>query len=280
MNLQFVKYFVSLAEEQNFTKAAQKNFVVQSTFSSGIKKLEQELGKVLFYRDKRNVNLTQEGKLLLPKAKALLTVWNTIANAEKEETKSLKIGVLNSIHHADTIVPTLQNFQELYSSHHFELKEGGQDDLIQQLRERALDIAFIQDQDLSTSLFNKRFVYRERLEVMLSTKHVLAAKSQIKLAELHDLPFIAHDNCILNKEVNQAFEEQHITVRKVFNAQHSDMLASLVAADLGFALLAKSNKHTPNTLFIPLADANFERDIYLVWLKDDISKPLKHFLSV
>ena len=55
MNLQFVKYFAALAEVGNFTQAAEKVHVVQSTFSTGIKKLEQQLNCKLFYRDNRQV---------------------------------------------------------------------------------------------------------------------------------------------------------------------------------------------------------------------------------
>ena len=66
MDINLIKYFVSVAQNLNFSETARQNFVSQSTVSRGIKEMEKELGASLFSRTKRNVVLTPEGKALLP----------------------------------------------------------------------------------------------------------------------------------------------------------------------------------------------------------------------
>lgn len=281
MNLQFLKYFITLAEYKNFTVSAEKNFVVQSTFSAGIKKLEEALNTSLFYRDKRNVSLTADGERLLPKAKELLGLWNTIeADFRSEKHKVLKIGILDTIHHTDAVVPTLKKFKELYKLYHFELVEDSQNELLHKLKKNEIDLVFIQDDEIDTKLFDKRFVFEEHLEVLLSKNHELSNRKQLKLVELDNVPFIEHGSCVLNKKVKEKFKERGYTFNKVFNAQHSDMLTSLVSSDLGISLMAKP-KNYPNTVaFVPLADIEFKRDIVAVWKLDNKSNELQCFLSV
>lgn len=281
MNLQFIRYFVTLAQYENFTKAAEKNFVVQSTFSAGIKKLEQELDCKLFYRDKRNVNLTKQGEILLPKAKELLALWNNIEVSFKENSnKILKIGLLNTIHHTDAVVPVLKKFKELYEAYNFELIEDNQNQLLERLKKQELDIIFIQDEPIDDNLFSKQFVYEEKLDVMICKTHELNNKSQLKLEELNNLPFIEHGNCVLNKQVLEAFEQQNLNLNVVFKANHSDMLTSLVGSNLGISLMAKPKTHSDTVVYVPLADKEFKRNIISVWKTDNTSKELKRFLSV
>ena len=281
MNLQFVKYFITLAEHKNFTRAAEKNFVVQSTFSAGIKRLEEALGCQLFYRDKRNVNLTKEGEELLPRAKALLSLWNSIEVRFKEEpVRHLKIGVLNTIHHADVMVPTLKRFKELYQAYHFELVENAQGPLLESLKKNELDVIFVQDVDLEANTFSKRFVYEEKLEVVVPATHELRNKSKIKLADLDNLPYIKHGNCVLTYEVEETFKANGIQLNQVFSAQHSDMLTSLVSSDLGISLMAKPTVPNDSVAFIPLADAEFKSNIMMVWKNTNDSQALQCFLGV
>ncbi|MCH2043930.1 MAG: LysR family transcriptional regulator [Saprospiraceae bacterium] len=281
MNLQFIKYFITLAEYRNFTKAAEKNFVVQSTFSTGIKKLEEVLDCQLFYRDKRNVNLTKEGEQLLPKAKELLSLWNSIEISFREDqVKMLKVGILNTIHHTDIVVPILKNFRELYKAYQFELIEDTQASLLERLKKNELDVVFVQEEDLGTNIFSKRFVYEEKLEVLLPASHELHNKSKIKLSELDNLSFIKHGNCVLNHQVEEQFRERGLELNEIFTVQHSEMLISLVSSNMGISLMAKPQSHSNLITFVPIADAEFKRDIILVWKNNNESKALKCFLTV
>lgn len=281
MNLQFIKYFVVLCETQNFTKAAEKVFVVQSTFSAGIKKLEEHLGVRLFHRDKRNVSLTHEGKILLPKAKSLLTLWNDIEyQFNTSELKELRIGLLRTIHHTDVIIPILKNFQDLYKQYQIQLVEKEQKTLLNMLAKNELDAIFIEEAVLDTTIFNTRFVYEEKLELVVSKNHPLATKEKVDLKAVNELPFIKHDNCVLSTTVYQTFSERNIKTKPVFSAQQSDVVLELVASGMGVSLMAKPQKNNEKVCFIPLADVSFKRNIVLAWNKNNDTKILSDFLSI
>src|SRR5690625_1909395 len=98
MELRHLKYFISVAEHLNFSKAAKELYISQSAISQQISKLEKDIGLVLFERDKRNVHLTNAGKTLLKEAhEIILKSEQAIENAKKAEQGilgKLKIGFL------------------------------------------------------------------------------------------------------------------------------------------------------------------------------------------
>jgi len=210
-----------------------------------------------------------------------LSLWNTIeADFKDDKMKLLRIGVLNTIHHADVLVPTLKRFKELYQAYRFELIEASQASLLESIRKNELDVVFVQDMDLKNSPFSKRFVYEEKLEVVLPASHELRNKSKVKLSDLDGLPFIKHGNCVLTHDVEKAFKEKGVNLNNVFSAQHSDMLASLVSSNLGISLMAKPEVYSNAITFIPIADAEFKRDIVIVWKANNNSQALQCFLGV
>ncbi|GAB7089718.1 LysR family transcriptional regulator [Marinifilum fragile] len=279
MNIQFIKYFVVLSETQSFTKAAEKMFVVQSTFSAGIKKLEEHFDCKLFHRDKRNVSLTKDGEALLPKAKQLLSLWNSIENDfENSEVKSIKIGVLDDLI-SDAFVPMLKSFKELHGHIKVEILDAAKDILVGKLVKQELDAIFIDDEHIDKNDFEKKLVYEEKLEIAVPTNHFLSNKEQLELKAIHQLPFIERCNCKLFKEVQTTLDERQIKLEKVFSAKTNETAASLVNSDLGITLLARPEKEIEGVKFIPICDADFVREIVLVWRKDNKSKALDFFIG-
>ena len=104
MNLQFIKYFLVLSSTENFTNGAKQLNVVQSTFSAGIKKLEEHLDVQLFERNNRSVKLTKHGLSFLPKAKNLLNQWSDIEQSFNiYNTESIRIGFVQNISISDVL---------------------------------------------------------------------------------------------------------------------------------------------------------------------------------
>lgn len=280
MNIQFIKYFVVLSEIQNFTKAAEKMFVVQSTFSAGIKKLEEHFDCKLFYRDNRNVSLTKEGEKLLPKAKQLLAQWNSIETELKNpEATILRIGVLSDLI-SDAFVPILKSFRELYGHIKVEITDNERESLVEKLVKQELDAVFIENEHVDKNTYEKKLVYSEKLEIAVPENHFLASKEQLELKSINRLPFIERCNCKLFNEVQDAFIERQIEIEKVFSARTNETAASLVNSGLGITLLARTEKQIEGVKFIPISDANFVREIILIWKKDNTSKALEIFLKI
>jgi len=280
MNIQFIKYFVVLAETQSFTKAAEKMHVVQSTFSTGIKKLEEQLDCQLFYRDKRTVSLSKEGTVLLPKAKQLLALWSSIESEFLHtEQKELRIGVLTSLP-ADAYVPLLKRFQDIYGQFKVHITEGLRDELYRLLEKSELDGIFVEYEMINESVYQSRKVFDERLDIAVPENHPLAGKEKLELSALHELSFIERSNCPMFDEVHMELEKRAIKTSSVFTAHSNDTVTALINSGLGVSLLSKPLQFVEGVKFIPTTDVVFIRKINFVWRKDNQLKALSNFLSV
>ena len=189
MNLQFIKYFVTLAETKNFTKAASKSHVVQSTFSVGIKKLEEQLGTPLFNRTSKSVSLTTAGEELLPEAKKMLELWKGIENKFTLRPPQLNLGLLDSIC-VNIISGLLKQFNDKHEAVQVQLTEGSIQELMQNIDNGKLD-AFFADTD--TELIDPigyayKHVLTEDLEVAVPQGHPLNSKERISLKDLDGVP--------------------------------------------------------------------------------------------
>lgn len=279
MNLQFIKYFITLAETQNFTQAAAKNFVVQSTFSSGIKKLETHFDCPLFYRDKRNVRLTNEGKALLPKARQLLTMWHHIENGfDNMERKDLKVGLLNNVS-IEVILPRIHQFKAQYVDHTLSLSEGNEAWLTDQLHRGELDCVVMKEGVIDTQVFNTMFLYEARLMLALAAHHPLAHKRKVTLDVLHNLPFIERKHCTLFEDVYAALRQEQITPNMVFSSNNDEAVRGLIASGVGSSLMSKPLQPTTEIVYVPLEDVCFSAHIILVWKKGQGFSALERFIE-
>lgn len=280
MNLQFVKYFVILAEVGNFTQAAEKTHVVQSTFSTGIKKLEQQLNCKLFYRDNRQVLLTDEGVQLLPKAKLLLRTWNDMESVFSEDyCKPLKLGVVSEIDF-NAIVPMMKSFRERYPNVETQIIEGTEVELNQMLKNESIDGYFQKYIPFDHIGLKQRLIRKDSLVLAVPSHHPFATKSKLSLQAIHEQNLIERTNCSLYNDVERCLQERDIRPKIAFRAKGDDMAKALVASGLGISMVPDIGMIYPNVKFIPISDAQFDRKIFLIWRKGRISKTMERLLQV
>jgi LysR family hydrogen peroxide-inducible transcriptional activator len=280
MNLQFIKYFVVLSETGNFTKAAQKVHVVQSSFSTGIKKLEQQLSCKLFFRDNRQVHLTEEGKQLLPKAKQLLRVWNDMESLfSVEYAKPLRLGVVSEIDFK-AIVPMMKSFHERFPSHQVQIVEGNEAELHQNLKNESIDGFFQKYIPDEQNGFEHQLIRKDKLVLAVPVQHVFASKSKLPLKSIDQQDLVERTNCSLYMEVESCLDQHEIKPNIVFQAKGDDMARALVASGIGISLIPQIDTEYPNIKYVSISDHQFHRKIFLVWKKGNTSKMLKNLLSL
>lgn len=280
MNLQFVKYFVALAEVGNFTHAAEKVHVVQSTFSTGIKKLEQQLNCKLFYRDNRQVLLTDEGKQLLPKAKQLLKTWYEMESIFSEEyCKPLKLGVVSEIDF-NAIVPMMKSFHELYPYIETQIIENSEVELHQMLKNETIDGYFQKYIPFDHNDFKYRLIRKDKLVLAVPKNHPFATKNKLPLQAIDQQNLIERTNCSLYSEVESCLKTKNIHPNVVFRAKGDDMAKALVASGIGISLVPNIEMVYPNIQYVPIADERFDRKIFLIWKKESISKSMEKLLKL
>ncbi|NYB76673.1 MAG: LysR family transcriptional regulator [Stenotrophomonas maltophilia] len=190
MNLKQLEFAVALAEEGNFTRAAERCHVVQSALSHQIAYLEQELGTPLFERLPRQVRATAAGEALLVHARQVLVSLRhlraDVAAVSGEVRGLLAIGQISSLTDID-VVAMLAAFQQAHPQVEFQLRVDKSEDLIAQVQSRDLDVTLV---GLAPSAgldgVCHQMLQEEDLVAVLAPSHRLARRKRLPLTELQD----------------------------------------------------------------------------------------------
>ncbi len=190
MELRHLRYFVAVAEELNFSRAAGRMYLSQPALSQQIRKLEQELGVSLFHRTKNHVALTEAGQALLEGARRVLVLVEQTAREAREvggaEGRHLKVGFPEYANHTP-VAEALQTFRRRYP--YVELEEHEtltlQETLqqIDKLRDGTLDIGFMLRPEEDNAIETERVLNIE-LVAALPEGHRLADRDEISMREL------------------------------------------------------------------------------------------------
>lgn len=230
MELQYLKYFSSVAETLNFSEAAKRCHVSQPSLSSQIKILEERLGTQLFHRSKRTVSLTKEGQALIPKVRKILMELDGLTNSARDMQDALAGNIfvgatplieLSSL--IDRLTVVLKENPRLKLS----FIEEGSDPLIDALEKTDLDLIFL---PYNPRLESSRFQYREseRLDVVVCTP-----KNGPK-----DLPFLqVKPGCGMREFMADAATALGKDPTSYLQATHFSMIKKWIQLQLGWSVL-------------------------------------------
>ena len=274
MDTRQLEYFVAVAEELNFTRAAQRMFAVQSTVSAGIRALERDLGADLFARSTKSVTLTAAGEVVLPEARRALEAIDRVRSAAAQSAAGirgrLRVGIFASIDVVD--LPAL--FGEFHRLHplvdlQLQASPSGSTGFADDVRRGRVDVAFmgLPERDLVglavLPLVSTTFV------VVLPRGHALAARDSLTLLDLVEERFIDTPEGFGNRVViDRAFADAGIT--RTVSTQIADLtqLPRFVAAELGLAVVpAATLVLAENTVAVPIVGPE------VPWQLSVISRP-------
>ncbi|MBD2164926.1 LysR family transcriptional regulator [Calothrix membranacea FACHB-236] len=289
MELRHLRYFIAVAEEKNFSYAAQRLHIAQPPLSQQISALEAEIGVKLFNRKKRPLQLTSAGQVFLAEARLVLTqVEHAIIQtqrASRGEIGELIVGTNSSI--ANSLLPDmLRIFRDRFPNVKLVLRELTAAQQIQELHNRRLDIAF--DRLLNSYQQNTGLCYlpiaRESLVIALPKTHPLASQSQIPLQDLANEPFVLPSTELVPSytEIIHLCQQAGFFPNVVQEATWMITVLSLVAGGVGVALLPSNvqNLQRKGVVYKPIQDANLTREIVVLWRREDTSPVLHEFLKV
>ncbi|MFF6775442.1 LysR family transcriptional regulator [Streptomyces sp. NPDC012637] len=190
-----LRYFLAVAEELHFTRAAERLYVSQPALSKQIRALERQLGAPLFDRDRHGVRLTAVGTALLPHARAVLAAWDeaegAVREAREEARGTLVVGMSTSPGR-DGLLPAIRSrFTETHPRARTRLRQIGWEDPTAGLADGSSDVAFVWLPLAGAERFRWVVVATEPRLVALPEDHPLAARERISFAELLDEPFLA-----------------------------------------------------------------------------------------
>src|ERR1700732_1561337 len=197
MELRRLRYFVAVAEELSFTRAAERLHIAQPPLSIQIRALEQEIGAQLFDRDQRHVYLTQAGKHLLDRARRILESVEA-AKAEVRcaalgEVGALNLGYASSAMFTSSLTRAIKQFQSGFPHVLLTLHEMTSVDQLNGLHYRTLDAGILRKSDVPapSGILIEEW-YRAPLVAAMANDHPLAKKRAIRISDLRDQPLIMY----------------------------------------------------------------------------------------
>ena len=245
LELRQLRYFVEVAEREHISEAAEHLHVAQSAISRQIANLEDELGTVLFERVGRNVKLTPIGKIFLEHS---ITALKAIDFAVKQVEEyldpakgTIKIGFPTSL--ASYVLPTvISAFKKEYPDVHFQLRQGSYRYLIDAVKNRELNLAFLGPVPQKDESINSTILFSEKIHALLPANHPLAKQDKINLTDLRKEEFVLFpEGFILHKVVIDACKSAGFVPSTASKGEDMDALKGLVAAGIGITLLPESS---------------------------------------
>jgi DNA-binding transcriptional LysR family regulator len=287
MRLRRLTYFVAVADELSFTRAAERLHMAQPPLSQQIALLEKDLGATLFDRSRRAVRLTAAGAALLPEARRLLAELDDTARLVRRVAEGsvgrLSVGFVPSAING-VLSELLREFRAGDPDVELTLREQAPDALLRAVRDRTVDVAVLYLPVDDPDLVHRRLASEELL-LALPEHHPAAARSRVALADVADEPFVLperHDVPGLLAAVDAAFADAGVTPRV---AQRGVWLMQtvlgLVAAGIGLAIVPSSVAALGRTgVVLRHLDGDARRvDLAAVWRPDNASAPLARILA-
>lgn len=291
IELRQLRYFVTVAEELHFGRAAKRLHMTQPPLSQTIIAFEAMLGAALFERNRRGVALTAAGQVLLPEARRLLTqafeLPALVQRAALGETGKLVLAFVSSADYS-VLPPLLRAYRAAYPQVHITLQEATSDLQLDELLAGRIDAGL-----LIPPLPDKAKTELDYLPV-LSEPLILAApadlpelhaKHEADLGSLPPLPLIIFPRAnspALYDAILAVFRAAGITPAIEQEAIQMQTIVSLVSAGMGIALVPQSvgNLRRPGVAYLPLAQSTPLVETGLAWRRDNASPVLKGFLDL
>jgi DNA-binding transcriptional LysR family regulator len=244
MELRQLEYFVAVAEEENFTRAAKKVRVAQPGISAQIQQLEHELGQRLFDRSRRRVRLTDVGAAVLPYAQAALEAVQgarmVVSDLVGLVRGHVSVGMITSCSSVD-LPEMLTGFCRDYPAIELTLSEAHSDVLVEELVAGRLDLALIGLAGAPPSGIELLVIADEALVAAVSRHDPLTEKTNITLQALKERPLISlPPGTGIRSALDQGCVKAGFRPRIRFEASSLTMLAQLARLGLGVAILPES----------------------------------------
>src|SRR6266542_183232 len=266
IELRHLRYFLAVADELHFTRAAARLGLAQPNLSEQIRQLESRVGTPLFERTKRRVELTAAGHALAVEARRTLAQAGRAIEAARVRHLPRIVGAFSASHPAVEL--TLH-----------QLNTAAQ---LDGLERRELDVGFM-TRVVGTGLAF-RAIARERLNLALPAGHRLAARARVPLRSLDGETLLLRIREVAPSAFDQviaALQEARIATRLVLHPVGTSMLQGLVAAGAGLTLVSESHSTRSDLpiVYRPLVEPELHFDLYVAWRPDESAPAVQALLE-
>lgn len=273
MNIKHMKYFVEVVDQKGMTNASKSLYIAQPTISKAIKDLEKELNMTFFDRSKRQLVLTDAGKVFYKKCKEILTLYKDLPKEINSllglETGHISIG-LSAVMNMNKFIHILGEFHQEYPNVTYNLVEKGGKMIETQLINDEIDIGITTipvDQDI----FHSIPLYQEDLKLVVNKEHRLADREQINMAMLKDEDFILfNEDFYLNDKIIEAAKNAGYVPKTISKISQWNFIENLLSAHLGVSILPENIVNLLDGSFknITIDDPSMRWELGVIWKRD------------
>jgi DNA-binding transcriptional LysR family regulator len=290
MELRQLRYFIAVAEELHFTRAAARLHIGQPPLSHAIQMLEQDVGARLFERNKRWVRLTEAGRLFLVDARRMLALAeearSTAQRAERGEAGELRIGFTYSTPLTPLFAAAINRYRQDHPQVSLLLQELATLRQLDGLGQRTIDLGFVRTPELPIPAGIRTTLLREDpLVAVLPASHPLAAQAIVHIADLAALPFVMYPpgaGTSIYPQIFRLCRDAGFVPHVGQTAKESSTIIGLVAAGSGVTMLPSSfaRVQMDGVAYRPLADKGAVTMLYLAQRDEETSPLLAGFIEV
>jgi DNA-binding transcriptional LysR family regulator len=289
MELRQLRYFVAVAEQQHYGRAAKRVGVAQPAISRQIKNLEDELGLELFHRHSGGVNINPAGTSYLNDARRILQeIQDAFARAKRIATGqsgTLRVGYSQSLSWRGIVPDSLQLWRKRRPEVELQLKPSPSVDVIAAVLAGSLDAGYIYSMIPEAPELDRIEVASVDLLLAVPAGHALIRRKKIRLKDLIDVPLIwaprwsnrIYYDLLMAECVRGGLR----TPRIVQEVANEPLMLSLVACGVGAAFVSSFSKcgHPVGAVLLRVSDLKLRLPVALTWRKDNRSHLLAHFMA-
>jgi DNA-binding transcriptional LysR family regulator len=288
MELRHIRYFLAVAEERHFTRAAAKLGIGQPPLSQQVRDLEAEIGARLFHRVAHGAELTAAGKAFLEGVERMPTLAEQAAKAARRafrgETGSIRIGFAAASAFNVVVPATIRAFRRAHADVELTLEEANTTRLVAGLQDGSLDAAFMPPDAVGSEEFQIRLLAEEPMLVALPTSHPATAEQEVDLATLNQDTFLLFPrpfgptlyDSVLSACRKSGFEPVIAQI-----APQITSIVVLVAAELGVSIMpaSMSQLNVAGVTYRPIALDAPIASLALAYRRGETSPVVRNFLA-
>jgi DNA-binding transcriptional LysR family regulator len=292
IELRHLRYFIAVADELHFSRAAERLGMSQPPLSQQIRQLEQAVGAPLLVRTNRRVALSEAGKLFLAEARAILArvdrAIDLAQRAQRGETGELRIGITRSTPLSERIPRAIFAFRQQLPFVQLLLQEMNSLQQLDALLERRLQLGIVRGTVLPDALASKR-LFRDPLVAVLRSDHPLLAgrtpRRRLDTAALAHEPFVLFARAAgagIHDHVLTLCRNAGFTPRVAQEAREASTIVGLVSSGLGVSILPASCDHirVDHVSYVPQVDPAAMSEVHVVWRRDHCTPLVARFIEL
>lgn len=275
MEMHEIQYFLAVCDTLNFNRAAESCAVSQPALTRAIQKLEDELGGLLFRRDRHGTRLTDLGHLMHQQLGDVLHQTRTARDTAKRflqlEAAPMTLGVMCTIGPL-RFIRFLNEFRRQQPGVRMTLVETVPSRLSERLLDGTLDVTLMAQPEPFDPRFRATPIYRERFVVAFPAGHRFTELPRVHVGEMHAENYLSRVNCEFRNHLDQLCQTHGVNIQSAFRSEREDWIQTMIAAGMGVCFMPEYSATHPGIVTRPI-DPEVARDVSLVAVTNRVLSP-------